>query len=42
MHAVWASARGAREVAAAGVAAGCEFDTCSAGPVRVQTFTLTT
>ena len=42
MHAVWPSARGAREVAAAGVAAGCEFDTCSAGPVRVQTFTLPT
>jgi ATP-dependent HslUV protease, peptidase subunit HslV len=42
MHAVWARARSAREVASAGVAAGCEFDTSSAGPVRVQTFTLTT
>jgi hypothetical protein len=29
-------------VATAGVLAGCEFDTCSAGPVRVQTFKLKT
>ena len=42
MHATWARAKTAREVAAAGVAAGCEFGTSSAGPVRVQTFTLTT
>lgn len=42
MHASWARAKSAREVATAGVAAGCEFDTSSAGPVRVQTFTLTT
>lgn len=38
MHAVWDKARTAREVATAGVLAGCEFDTSSAGPVRVQTF----
>lgn len=40
MHAVWDKARSAREVAQAGVAAGCEFDTSSAGPVRVQTIKL--
>ena len=40
MHAVWAKAKTAREVAEAGVAAGCEFDTSSAGPVRVHTFKL--
>lgn len=40
MHAVWDKAKTAREVAQAGVAAGCEFDTSSAGPVRVQTFKL--
>jgi ATP-dependent protease HslVU (ClpYQ) peptidase subunit len=40
MHAVWNQAKTAREVAQAGVAAGCEFDTSSAGPVRVQTFKL--
>jgi ATP-dependent HslUV protease subunit HslV len=40
MHAAYAKARTAREVAEAGVLAGCEFDTSSAGPVRVQTFKL--
>ncbi len=40
MHAQWAKAKTAREVASAGVLAGCEFDTSSAGPVRVQTFKL--
>ena len=40
MHAVYEGARSAREVAQAGVLAGCEFDTSSAGPVRVQTFKL--
>ena len=40
MHAVYAQAKTAREVAAAGVLAGCEFDTSSAGPVRVQTYKL--
>ena len=40
MHAVYDMARSAREVAEAGVRAGCEFDTSSAGPVRVQTFKL--
>ena len=38
MHAVYDRAKTAREVAQAGVLAGCEFDTSSAGPVRVQTF----
>ena len=38
MHAVWDNAKTAREVAMAGVLAGCEFDTSSAGPVRVHTF----
>lgn len=40
MHAVYAKAKTAREVAEAGVLAGCEFDTSSAGPVRVQTYKL--
>jgi len=40
MHAVWDKAKSAREVAQAGVAAGCEFDTSSAGPVRIHTFKL--
>ena len=40
MHAVWGRARTAREVAEAGVLAGCEFDTSSAGPVRMRTFKL--
>jgi ATP-dependent protease HslVU (ClpYQ) peptidase subunit len=38
MHAVYARAKSARDVAEAGVLAGCEFDTSSSGPVRVQTF----
>lgn len=38
MHAVYERAKSAREVAEAGVLAGCEFDTSSAAPVRVQTF----
>lgn len=42
MHAVYDRAKTAREVADAGVLAGCEFDTSSAGPVRVQTFKLKT
>jgi ATP-dependent HslUV protease subunit HslV len=40
MHAAYAGARSAREVAQAGVLAGCEFDTSSAGPVRLHTFKL--
>ncbi len=40
MHAVWDRAKSAREVVQAGVLAGCEFDTSSAGPVRVQTYKL--
>ena len=40
MHAAYDRAKSAREVATAGVLAGCEFDTSSAGPVRVQTFKL--
>jgi ATP-dependent protease HslVU (ClpYQ) peptidase subunit len=38
MHAAYARAKSAREVAEAGVRAGCEFDTSSSGPVRVHTF----
>jgi len=40
MHAAFDRARSAREVATAGVLAGCEFDTSSAGPVHVQTYKL--
>ena len=40
MHAVHGRARSAREVAEAGVLAGCEFDTSSAAPVRLQTIKL--
>ena len=40
MHALWDKAKTAREVAIAGVLAGCEFDTSSAAPVRVQTYKL--
>jgi ATP-dependent HslUV protease, peptidase subunit HslV len=40
MHAVYAKAKTAREVAEAGVLAGCEFDTSSAAPVRVKTYKL--
>jgi len=37
MHAVYERAKSAREVADAGVRAGCEFDTSSAAPVRLHT-----
>ncbi len=37
MHAVWDKARTAREVALAGVNAGCEFDKNSAPPVELYT-----
>ncbi|MES2481775.1 MAG: MFS transporter [Pseudomonadota bacterium] len=37
MHAVYAKARTAREVAEVGMAAGCEFDRNSAGPWDVHT-----
>jgi ATP-dependent HslUV protease, peptidase subunit HslV len=40
MHAVYANAKSAKEVVQAGVLAGCEFDTSSAGPVRTHTFKL--
>jgi ATP-dependent protease HslVU (ClpYQ) peptidase subunit len=40
MHAAYDRARSAREVAEAGVLAGCEFDTSSAGPLRMHTFKL--
>lgn len=40
MHAVYAKARSAREVADAGIAAGCEFDRNSAGPADVLTLKL--
>lgn len=40
MHAVYARAKSARDVAQAGVLAGCEFDTSSAGPVRMHSFRL--
>ena len=40
MHAMWASTETAREVALAGVHAGCEFDKNSAGPVEVFTIKL--
>jgi ATP-dependent protease HslVU (ClpYQ) peptidase subunit len=37
MHATWDRARTAREVAQAGVEAGCEFDKSSAGPTELHT-----
>ena len=40
MHAVWDKAKTAREVALAGMNAGCEFDKNSAGPVEVFTLKL--
>jgi ATP-dependent protease HslVU (ClpYQ) peptidase subunit len=40
MHATYAKARTAREVALAGLAAGCEFDRNSAGPVDLHTIKL--
>ncbi len=40
MHAAWNKAKTAREVAVAGMNAGCEFDKNSAGPVEVFTLKL--
>ena len=40
MHATYERARSARELAEAGVLAGCEFDTSSAAPVRLHTLRL--
>jgi ATP-dependent HslUV protease subunit HslV len=40
MHAAWGRAKTAREVAEAGVAAGCEFDRNSAAPAEVYTIKL--
>lgn len=40
MYANWTRAKSAREVADAGVRAGCEFDTSSAAPVRLHTLKL--
>jgi ATP-dependent protease HslVU (ClpYQ) peptidase subunit len=37
MHAAFDRAKTARDIAEAGVQAGCEFDTSSAGPVRLHT-----
>jgi ATP-dependent protease HslVU (ClpYQ) peptidase subunit len=40
MHAAWDKAKTAREVAVAGLNAGCEFDKNSAGPVDIFTLKL--
>ena len=40
MHASWGKAKSAREVAMAGLQAGCEFDKNSAGPIEVFTLKL--
>jgi ATP-dependent HslUV protease subunit HslV len=40
MHTAWDKAKTAREIAVAGVQAGCEFDKNSAGPVEVFTLKL--
>ena len=40
MHASWGKAKSAREVAMAGMQAGCEFDKNSAGPIEVFTLKL--
>lgn len=40
MHAAWGKAKTAREIAVAGIEAGCEFDKNSAGPVEVFTLKL--
>ena len=40
MHALWPRVKTARELAVAGVAAGCDFDKNSAGPVDVFTIKL--
>ena len=42
MYTTWPRAKSAREVADAGVRAGCEFDTSSAEPVRLHTLKLKT
>ena len=39
-HALYAKAKTAREIAAAGLAAGCEFDRNSAGPADIYTIKL--
>ena len=40
MHAMWGSAKTARELATIGVSASCEFDKNSAGPIEVFTVKL--
>ena len=40
MHATYERSKSARELAEAGVLAGCEFDTSSAAPVRLHTLKL--
>lgn len=40
MHACWSKAKTAREVAVAGLSAGCEFDKNSAGPIELFTIKL--
>jgi ATP-dependent HslUV protease, peptidase subunit HslV len=40
MHSIYAKAKTAREVAEAGVAAGCEFDRNSAAPFDIFTLKL--
>ena len=40
MHACWDKAKTAREVAVAGMSAGCEFDKNTTGPVEVFTLKL--
>lgn len=40
MYATWDKAKSAREVADAGVRAGCEFDKNSAGPIKAHTMKL--
>ena len=40
MHAVYARARNARDVAQAGLAAGCEFDRSTAAPLDIVTLKL--
>jgi ATP-dependent HslUV protease, peptidase subunit HslV len=42
MHAAFDKSKSAADVARAGVLAGCEFDTSSAGPVRLHSFKLKT
>ena len=40
MHAAYSRVKTSEDLAQAGVLAGCEFDTCSAAPVRLQTIKL--